>query len=110
MKTLIFLISILFFVSCAMKPGYGLPEEDKIYITKQYVGKFDTCRAMNHKWYITPTMVICLDNSTALIITGKKCKFKKGEMLYVKTDFWYVTNHWKWYLLNYDESLRYFLR
>lgn len=106
---------ILFFSSCSF--GKSLIEEDTLYKTKEYIGVFDTCYFHKGGFMRSPSVLIETIHTEDdgkrynyfICIYGKHCEFIKGELLYMRHEYWNTINSWKQTIVNLDETMKYYL-
>ena len=78
MKALI-LLSIVCLSACSATSHI---KEDKLYITRRYIGSFVSCTKLdNHRLMIETTKV---DDYGMVFIRGSEHKFNAGQRLYIK--------------------------
>jgi|WetSurMetagenome_2_1015567.scaffolds.fasta_scaffold08878_6 hypothetical protein len=87
--------------------------EDKLFISRKYVGKFVDFRQTGPKTYNGPNIVwikTTMDNTFGKISAyGKKCEFSVGDNLYIKRTYYApggVTGYWVYEIEN-DSSVYY---
>lgn len=103
-------ICVLSLMSCGSFSRMStFPDDDCI----DYLGTYDTARLIPTHFMRGNTTIVCFQDDSAVVIWGKKCEFSKGESLYAKAVWMYSPGfgggHWKYFLINDDESLKYTL-
>lgn len=84
---------------------------DTIKVNVLYpMAEYDSCKSFKRKHLQGYCTLIYLQNSSC-VIEGKKCEFKKGEMLYYKVVKWHQPDfngsYFKYIISNKDESIKY---
>lgn len=77
------------------------------------LGKYDTSCVIRKNFFKGSTTIVFLQDDSCVVIWGKKCEIKKGDMLYAKAEWWATPpggEHWKYFLINKDRSIRYSLK
>ncbi len=93
------------------KSGPYIRSADTVKVNVLYpIAKYDSCKLFKRKYLQGYCTLIYLQNSSCAI-EGKKCKFRKGEMLYYKVEKWYPPDfsgsYYKYFISNKDESIKY---
>ncbi len=78
------------------------------------LGRYDTSVVIAPGFMKGKQTIVYMQDDSCVMIWGKTCEFRKNEMLYVKAEWWATppgtwSNHWKYFLINKDKSLRYSL-
>lgn len=89
MKNILFLLLVGLVISCSTTKNASSPiEEDKIFLTRKYVGKFVDYRYSEPELVGLPNIIwikTSLDTIYGKISAyGKKCEFSVGDRLYLR--------------------------
>ena len=94
--------------SCMVQRQLPFNDEDCLTI----LGRYDTSQVIKENFFTGSTTIIYLQDDSCIVIWGKKCAFRKNEMLYAKAEWWSHppgVGHWKYFLINEDNNIRYAL-
>jgi len=110
MKQLLFsilIMTVLSLLSCG--PLKTFSDEE----CREQLGRYDTNCVIPAKWHHGTTTIVYMQDDSCVIIWGKKCEFRKNEMLYAKAEWWGAapgSSHWKYFLINKEETIRYSIK
>jgi hypothetical protein len=107
---LISVITMPFILSCSVTREAGLVDEDKIFVTRKYVGNFVEYSQANPYYRGGPKVILI--TTTLDTVYGKisayshKCDFQPGERLYIKRVYQPsgVFGNWKYQIENDREK------
>ena len=108
MKKLILLICVISLIACTTK-RIPYSQGRKIWKCSQELGRFDTCCIIKENFFKGSANIVYMD-SACVMIWGRKCEINKGELLYAKSEWWPSVGHWKYFLVNEDETIKYTLK
>ena len=112
MKKLLLLIFVFSLISCGSYNKIPYRQGKKIWTCQGYyqkLGRYDTNQLIKGNFLKGTSTIIHLSDNSCVVIWGKKCKFQKDELLFVKGEYWSSMRHCKYFLVNEPETLKYSL-
>jgi len=115
MKNLMISIIVMFVLSLISCGGHNkIPyrQSKKIWKCSYELGRYDTSSVIRENFLKGTTTIVYLQDDSCVVIWGKKCKFRKNEILYAKAEWWATPPggaHWKYFLVNDKGTIRYSL-
>jgi hypothetical protein len=91
MKKLGFLLLMLSGISCATTERSGLSSQDELVVTKKYVGNFVNSIKTSSSSLAGPHILLIKTSQDSVYgkipICARRCKFERGERLYIKRGY-----------------------
>ena len=110
MKKLLILALVLSLLGCGGALHLNTISGGDDCLTK--LGRYDTSVVIRDTFFKGSTTIIYMQDDSCVVIWGKKCEFRKNEMLYAKAEWWAALpggSHWRYFLINEDNNIRYSL-
>jgi len=107
MKTIIILLSVICLSACSLTSHI---QEDKLFITRRYVGSFVSYDELDKNGLMIKTTKV--DDYGFIFVYGRKCHFQTGERLYIrrsKVDYPIQNQYWA-YFVETDNNKKYILK
>ncbi len=80
----------------------------------QKMARYDTSVLLKKRFIQAPTMLVCMQDSSSMVIWAKECEFFKNEMLYVLAESWYSPGFpgsgCHYFLINEEGTLKYTIK
>ena len=108
MKILFYIIIVICLTSCFSSKS--TIEENVLCKTKELFGRYDTCWIHPGGFMVAPSVLIRTEEGNFACLYGKECDFIKGELLYVRHEYWNTAIKWKPTVVNLSETKKYYLK
>ena len=91
MKKLGFILLMLSGISCATTERSGSLPQDELVVTRKYVGNFVNCSKTSSSGLAGPHIILIKTSQDSVYgnipICARKCKFERGERLYIRRGY-----------------------
>jgi hypothetical protein len=91
MKKLGFILLMLSAISCATTERSGSLPQDELVVTRKYVGNFVNCSNTSSSSLVGPHIILIKTSQDSVYgnipICARKCKFERGERLYIRRGY-----------------------